>query len=215
MVVPVLLTVLCLALVGGALSVSDAPTAPAPITAVPQSPATEAAAHVQRPAPRVSPPRTKTPEPAASPDQLLIPAIGVDTRVVELGLQTDSTVQVPQDADDAGWYKLGPSPGANGSAVILGHVDSEVGPAVFYRVSELVPGDRIQVGLSDGAVATFAVARMATYANEDFPAHRVYAGSARRPTLVIVTCGGEYDRDNGGYQSNVVAYARHVRTSQR
>lgn len=122
-------------------------------------------------------------------------------------------MEVPEQAEQAGWYELGTSPGQLGSAVILGHVDSTNGPAVFYRLRELVPGATVLVTLGDGTVETFKVSRLATIANEDFPAEEVYAGTPDRPTLNIVTCGGDYDADKGGYQSNVIAYTEHVSTT--
>src|SRR5690606_13771290 len=101
-------------------------------------------------------------------------------------------------------------PGQVGSSVILGHVDSLVGPAVFYRLRELTAGNRIDVRLSDGDLVQFRVVRVATYKYQDFPAEQVYAGTARRATLNLVTCGGEYDADRGGYQSNVVVFTERV-----
>lgn len=120
---------------------------------------------------------------------------------------------MPHVAARAGWFDQGPVPGQAGSSVILGHVDSQDGPAVFYRLSELDPGNRITVRLADGAVAQFEVVRVATYLNADFPAQQVYAGSTRRPTLNLVTCGGEYDAARGGYQSNVVVFTEHLGTT--
>lgn len=149
------------------------------------------------------------------PEHLRIPAIGLSTALIELGLNPDRTVEVPQDPDEAGWFELGPAPGQLGSAVLLGHVDSRRGAAVFYRLSELEPADRIQVRLSNGAVADFAVVRVSTYPNEKFPARRVYAGNPRHRTLALVTCGGAYDPDAGGYQSNVVVYTTLLRTRAR
>ena len=137
------------------------------------------------------------PAQAARPDVLRIPAIGVATTLLDLGLNDDRTVEVPQDAALAGWYDLGPVPGQVGSAVILGHVDSRAGPAVFHRLRELVAGDRVVTRLSDGSVSTFRVDRVVTYANEDFPARQVYAGSPGRATLNLVTCGGVYDARAG------------------
>lgn len=144
------------------------------------------------------------------PEGLRIPSIGVTTTLVDLGLNDDRTVQVPQDAAVAGWYDRGPLPGEIGSAVVLGHVDSAAGPGVFARLGELVAGDRVEVRLSDGSLGTFRVDRVATYANQDFPAEQVYAGSPGRATLNLVTCGGVYDADQGGYQSNVVVFAERV-----
>ncbi len=94
---------------------------------------------------------------------------------------------------------------------MLGHVDSTHGPAVFFRLRALKPGDRIAVRLSDAAVAHFKVERIVTYPNQDFPAKEVYGRVAGdRPTLNLVTCGGKYDRAAGGYQSNVVAYTTYL-----
>lgn len=151
--------------------------------------------------------------PASLPVGLDIPAIGVSTDLIRLGLNDDNTVQVPEDAAKAGWYEHGPAPGQPGSAVILGHVDSAEGPAVFFRLRFLTPGDRLEARLADGTTAFFRVTRVATYANEDFPARRVYAGGRERPALNLVTCGGVYDRDRGGYQSNVVVFSEFLRTA--
>jgi len=150
-----------------------------------------------------------------APVSLTIPAIDVKADVTRLGLNSDRTVEVPKDADDTGWYRYGPAPGENGSAVILGHVDSTTGPAVFYRLKNLERGDTVAVNLSDDSVAQYQVDRVALYANENFPAQKVYAASAGRPALNLVTCGGRYDREAGGYQSNVVVYTTYLGVSAR
>ncbi len=141
------------------------------------------------------------------PVQLVIPALDLDTRLITLGVEKDRTVQVPSDPDRAGWFRRGPAPGALGSSVILGHVDSVDGPAVFSGLSELTAGAQITVRLDDGSDVSFTVHSVRTYANEDFPARKVY-GSHGRSELNLVTCGGVYDADRGGYQSNVVVNAR-------
>lgn len=155
-------------------------------------------------------PASPTQPPRVPPVRLRIPAIGVSQDLLRLGLNADKTVQVPTSAqaDLPGWYRLGPAPGQVGSAVVLGHVDSVRGPAVFYRLRSLVAGDRVKVDLRDGTVATFKVQRVATYLNEEFPARKVYA-SRGYPALQLVTCGGEYDPETG-YTANVVAYTRLV-----
>jgi sortase (surface protein transpeptidase) len=147
--------------------------------------------------------------PGARPTALKIPAIGVSTSVVPLGLNADGTVEVPVDPDKAGWYRRASQPGQVGSAVILGHVDSDVGPAVFYHLKTLTVGDKVEVVRADGSIAEFKVAKLVTYANQDFPAQKVY-GYRGRPTLNLVTCGGDYDRSAGGYQANVVVYTEFV-----
>lgn len=163
------------------------------------------------PATTTDPPRSTS----APPEHLTIDSIGVSTELVSLGLRPDRTVEVPADAALAGWFDQGPVPGQLGSSVILGHVDSEAGPAVFHALPELSPGAAIDVRRADGTVARFEVDRVATYANEDFPAQEVYAGSPEESALNLVTCGGTYDAARGGWQSNVVVFATFagIRTS--
>lgn len=151
--------------------------------------------------------------PAARPEHLSIPSIGVATDLIRLGLNDDRTVEVPEDPARAGWFDLGPVPGQLGSSVVLGHVDSVSGPAVFHDLARLELGSTIEVRLTGGAVETFRVDRVATYANEDFPAQEVYAGDQTRRALNLVTCGGEYDEARGGWQSNVVVFTTHVATA--
>jgi hypothetical protein len=159
-------------------------------------------------------PARRAPSPARSrpPVHLSIPAIGVSEPLLRLGLHADRTVEVPAPRDAAypGWFRLGPTPGQVGSAVILGHVDSLTGPAVFYELRRLARGDRVDVRLEGGAVTHFEVREVATYRNRDFPAQKVY-GSHGYPGLNLVTCGGDYEKDHGGYQANVVAFTRQVR----
>ena len=175
-------------------STAATPAAPASSSADPPSVASGA------PAP---------PVPAAQPVALSIPVIDVQTHLVRLGQDPDGTVEVPRNPAEAGWFQPGPPPGAAGSSVILGHVDSTSGPAVFYRLKELRAGDRITVRLDDGTTVRFRVHSTRTYANADFPARKVY-GKQGPSQLNLVTCGGAYDSSRGGYQSNVVVNARLV-----
>lgn len=144
------------------------------------------------------------------PVSLTIPTIKVAADITSLDLNRDGTVEVPTNPAQAGWFDRGPKPGESGPSVILGHRDSKQGPAVFYRLQDLDPGDRIAVQLSDRSVAHYQVVQVTQYANEDFPAQKVYADSNGRPALNLVTCGGKYDREAGGYQSNVVVYTTYL-----
>lgn len=162
--------------------------------------------------PQLTPPTVTDTVPAPSdgvsgpaPVALRIPALGVDESLITLGLNSDETVEVPADYDKPGWYKFGPAPGQLGSAVILGHVDSHEGPAVFHRLKNLKAGDSVEVSLTDGNVARFAVTKVETYPKTEFPAEQVY-GSHGDQTLQLVTCGGEFDPHARSYLSNVVAY---------
>jgi sortase (surface protein transpeptidase) len=90
--------------------------------------------------------------------------------------------------------------------VIAGHVDSTTGPAVFYRLRELRPGQRIAVPRADGSVIQFAVTEVRQYAKDAFPTAEVY-GPVPEPELRLVTCGGSFDRARGSYRDNVVVFA--------
>ena len=186
----------------GDVSKAGAPTVSQAVVAKSQGTATPTHPHISEP--------RAIRKLGRAPVHISIPAIQVTAGITKLGLNKDGTVEVPEDPDDAGWYRNGPMPSDQGSAVILGHVDSKVGPAVFYRLKSLDTGDRIAVGLDSGSVAHFEVTRVAHYAIEDFPRHKVYAGTPDRPALNLVTCGGKYDREAGGYQSNVVVYTTYL-----
>lgn len=149
--------------------------------------------------------------PTAIPVRLQIPAIGVDTALQRLGKGADGTVQTPVEPhkwDQAGWYggEAGTRPGDRGSAVILGHVDSTSGPAVFYRVRELRRGDQVKVTAADGTVFRFAVDRVEQFPKSRFPTADVYYPTLA-PKLRLVTCGGSFDFATGHYRSNVIAFA--------
>jgi LPXTG-site transpeptidase (sortase) family protein len=154
----------------------------------------------------VAPPRPDQPAPAARPVALTIPLIGVRTRLIGLGLTADGALQVPSSTTVAGWYTGGPRPGDIGSAVIVGHIDSLTGPGVFYRLSELRPGDRVYVQRADKTTVAFRVTAVRTYLKDQFPTHDVY-GPTPDAELRLITCGGDFDAATGHYLSNVVVYA--------
>jgi sortase (surface protein transpeptidase) len=142
----------------------------------------------------------------STPTELQIPAIGLAVSLSTLGLNSDGTVQVPTDIQQPGWFRLGPSPGQIGSAVILGHVDSYQGPAVFFKLRSLVAGDLITVNLADGNTAEFKVTSVAMYLKTNFPDQAVY-GSRGVSALQLVTCAGAFDTQTGHYLSNIVVYS--------
>lgn len=148
----------------------------------------------------------------STPVSLDIPAIGLQVSLSMLGLNPDGTVQLPTDIQQAGWYQLGPSPGQIGSAVILGHVDSYLGPAVFFKLPTLVSGDQVDVALSDGIMATFVVDTVVMYPKTVFPTSLVYVPHGYQ-ALQLVTCGGTFDPNTGHYLSNVVVYTSLLSTT--
>lgn len=148
----------------------------------------------------------------SAPVTLQIPTIGLTVSVSALGLNPDGTVEVPTDIQQPGWFDPGPSPGQVGSAVILGHVDSYQGPAVFFQLRSLQAGDPVEVTLADGVITHFVVTSVVMYQKAQFPAAQVY-GSHGYSALQLVTCGGTFDRQTGHYLSNVVVYTSLVATT--
>jgi LPXTG-site transpeptidase (sortase) family protein len=146
------------------------------------------------------------PAPVSAPVGLTIPSIGVQTSLVRLGLTAAGALQVPPSSAVAGWYTGSPRPGAVGSAVIAGHIDSKAGPGVFYRLSALRPGDRVYVRRADGTLAEFRVTAVHQYAKDAFPTEAVY-GATPDAELRLITCGGTFDYATGSYLSNTVVYA--------
>jgi Sortase domain len=140
------------------------------------------------------------------PVRLQIPRIGVSTALERLGRAPDRTVEVPSTWGVAGWYDEGPRPGDPGSAVVLGHVDSKDGPAVFYRLRELRRGDRVEVVRADRSRIRFVVDRVDHYDKQAFPTDDVYYPTLT-PMLRLVTCGGPFDPAAGHYRENVIAFA--------
>jgi sortase (surface protein transpeptidase) len=142
----------------------------------------------------------------ALPVSLTIPAIGVSTHLVQLGLTTGGTLQVPSSTGVAGWYTGSPRPGQTGAAVIAGHVDSQTGPAVFFRLRLLQPGQLVYVRRADGSLAVFQVTAVQMYPKAQFPTAAVYAAQPDAQ-LRLITCGGTFDPATGHYLSNVVVSA--------
>jgi len=141
-----------------------------------------------------------------APSRVVIPSIGVDSTLERLGLSDDGSIAAPDDYGEAGWFANGPVPGQPGPAVIAGHVDSRTGPAVFYRLDDLRPGDRVDVVGGDGSTVAFTVTRSALVPKDEFPATEVY-GPVPDAELRLISCGGSFDYANGHYRSNVVVYA--------
>ena len=149
--------------------------------------------------------------PTPVPVRLEIARIGVDTALQRLGQDRGGAVEVPSGPrqwQDAGWYagEGGTRPGDPGSAVILGHVDSKRGPAVFYRLRELRAGDPVVVVRADGSRVRFVVERVEQYPKRRFPTEDVYYPTLR-PKLRLVTCGGVFDPAAGHYRDNVIVFA--------
>jgi hypothetical protein len=151
------------------------------------------------------------------PVSVAIPTIGVKSKLLRLGRNNDGTMAVPNlitSAGEAAWYKYSVTPGQIGTAVIEGHVDSYQGPAVFFRLGALRPGNRINVTLADGITAVFRVTGVREYAKNKYPANTVYA-PVNYAALRLITCGGDFDAVTGHYLTSVVVFASLVSSSRK
>lgn len=157
-----------------------------------------------------APPSAKGPEvapmPESEPVSIEIPALGVSSEVMDLGLQPDGSMEVPPGAYPAGWYTGAPTPGELGPAIIAGHVDWNGDPGVFFELHEMKPGDEVTVRRRDGNTALFRVDDVAQYPKNEFPTEAVY-GNIDRAGLRLITCGGVFDRSADSYVDNIVVYA--------
>ncbi len=137
-----------------------------------------------------------------------IPALGVHSALLRLGDRPDGSLQVPplHRARVAAWYKYSAAPGQVGTSVIEGHVDNDQGPAVFFRLGALRPGDLVNVRLADGITAIFRVTGVRQYLKSTFPAKTVYH-TTRFAALRLITCGGAFDYTTSQYLSSTVVFA--------
>ena len=138
------------------------------------------------------------------PTRVVIPSIGVDSSLMDLGLQPDGTLETPPGAFPAGWFTGAPTPGEEGPAIIVGHVRYDT-PGVFARLSEMRPGERVNVERVDGSTARFRVTRVEHFAKSLFPTQKVY-GNIDHPGLRLITCAG-LDANTSEFEENVVVFA--------
>jgi hypothetical protein len=150
-----------------------------------------------------------TPLGASRPVSLRIPALGVRTRVNALGLAGDGSLAVPQpgpELDQAAWFDKSPTPGQPGPAIIEGHVDSELGPSVFFKLGDIRPGDKIHVTRRDGVEVVFTVNAVRDYKKASFPTAVVYGGDLSRPQLRLITCS-DFDAATHHHVGNEVVFS--------
>lgn len=198
---------------------SAAPSAPsAPITFVPSS--TSTVTTMAASTTTAIPPSTSTTakpsttttiytHPVTEPVRVVIPAIGVDAKLIPVGLLDNGDMEVPPFGL-AGWYEPGPVPGSYGPAVLVAHVDTKKGPDVFYRLKDLRPGDEVLVRGKDGDVATFAVDSKEQQLKTELPVERIW-NDTWEPVIRLITCGGEFDRSTGHYLSNIIVFGHLVK----
>lgn len=157
-------------------------------------------------------PPTSTPEPLADagpPVRVAIPAIGVDAEVEYVGLTPDRAMDVPKGWMNVGWYRNGFLPGELGNSVIAGHLDSSTGgPAVFWDLNKLVPGDEIVVTFENGSQRRFSVEADKVYDHDaEGPIIDSIFGKSLTADLNLVTCDGAWDHGAATYTKRLVVFA--------
>ncbi len=183
-----------------ATPVVDEPTPRTPTSPAPSVPVVEAA-------PGRDPLAAIRPVGRAIPATVRIPSLGVVSRVVQVGVDPDGGMQIPEDVATVGWYRFGPAPADPGATVIAGHVDSRVlGRGAFFDLILLEVGDRVEVELDDGTVRLYEVRGREVIDKDVIPLEDVFDRQGA-PRLVLITCGGPFDRGSGHYESNVVVVA--------
>ncbi|MGY1777074.1 class F sortase [Geodermatophilus sp. SYSU D00804] len=145
--------------------------------------------------------------PPSEPTRVSIPALDMTSRLMDLGLERDGTMEVPPGAYPAGWYDGSPTPGELGPAILAAHVDWAGEPGAFSGIDELLPGDEVVVDRADGTSAVFTVDRVEEHPKDEFPTDEVY-GDIDHAGLRLITCGGAFDEESGDYLDNVVVFAR-------
>lgn len=144
--------------------------------------------------------------PRSRPTSVTIPALGVKSSIIDLGLQPDKSMEVPQDAKSTGWFTGSPTPGELGPSVLAAHVTWDKAPAVFFELGSMRSGQKIEVGRADGSTAVFKVTDVGQYPKAKFPTDDVY-GEVDHAALRLITCGGRFDGETGHHVDNVVVYA--------
>ncbi|WP_311734144.1 class F sortase [Streptosporangium becharense] len=143
----------------------------------------------------------------SEPVAIVVPRAGVNAPVMPVGSELDGKVEVPplHRANLAGWDRMGPAPGENGAAVVIGHLDTKTGPAVFARLSQVRRGDTVAVLREDETVVVFRVSAVQQVRKTAFPVKKVYR-SPPYPVIRVVTCGGRYDFERHSYDDNLIVY---------
>ena len=137
-----------------------------------------------------------------TPARLKVPALQIDSALDPLVVDADGRIQVPDTTDTVGWWRTKKK---DSPILLVGHVDSKVGPAVFYKLPRLRAGDPIMVTFDNGVVSSFRVRATERVDKDEFPTEKVYV--ANPGEIRLVTCGGEFNRRTGHYEDNIVVYA--------
>jgi Sortase domain len=142
----------------------------------------------------------------AAPSQVTIPAIGVHAAAT--GTHHQLRAQCARQIRHNGWWaNSAPVGAATGTVVVDGHVDSAAaGPGALFRLTDLHASDRIAITTPDGQQQDDRVIGRRVYAKANGLAADLFS-STGAPRLVLITCGGPFDRTTLSYLDNIVVFA--------
>lgn len=150
----------------------------------------------------------ETAQSIADPTRLHIDVLGIDASIQPVGLTATGEMAVPDDWQEAGWYQFGAKPGEEGAAVIAGHFDSQTGPAIFWDLEQLQPGDTVAVTDEAGKEYVFTVTSSELFDTESAPLERIFKGENGKATLHLITCDGPWDEAKDRYAKRLVVFAK-------
>ncbi len=122
-----------------------------------------------------------------------------------VGLELDGQMEIP-DETEIGWYQYGATAGQPGATVLAAHVSWNRTQGPFARLGSIEPGDQIEVALDDGSVRRYQVTERTVYGKSELPRERIWRNTGEE-TLVLITCGGDYNPEIRRYRQNIVVYA--------
>jgi hypothetical protein len=148
---------------------------------------------------------------SATPNPILltIPSLNVSAPFEPLGFNTNHSIEVPKNNFGVGWFIYGAKPGQIGAAIVVGHLDSVYGPAIFQNLSKIKPGDKIFITRADGSIVTYEVDSMAKFSQDNFPTLAVY-GPLSYAGIRLITCSGVWDKSAGHYSDNLVVFGTEI-----
>jgi LPXTG-site transpeptidase (sortase) family protein len=142
--------------------------------------------------------------------RLIVPSLEIDAPIVTLGVDSDGTMQSPDNPVDVAWYSFSGRPGEGSNIVMAGHLDFvSYGPAVFYRLKEAVAGDEVRLALVDGTVAAYRVLDVIYYDESTAPVDEI-VGPTEKEIVTLITCAGSFDPTVREYDKRVVLRAERV-----
>ncbi|MDG5471724.1 class F sortase [Jeotgalibacillus sp. ET6] len=144
-----------------------------------------------------------------TPVNVSIPSLEIEADIIQVGIEEDGAMEVPENVNEVGWFEPGTKPGGVGNSVLAGHVDSYEGPAIFFELRNLTEGDEIIVTGEEGEPLTFVVTSMESYPADGAPLQEIFGPSDSR-NLNLITCTGPFDRESGQYPDRLVVYTELV-----